>query len=104
MERKPHLFWPLALIAAGILWILIQLGNIPAANLWALSYVWPLLLIGAGVSLILRPYWSWASPPISALVVGVLFLSVLFAARLGWDRIPAVSSGGSFFGVSTTRG
>ena len=39
MERKLHLFWPLALIAAGVIWILIEVGSIPAANLWALAYV-----------------------------------------------------------------
>lgn len=105
MDRRLHLFWPLFLIAAGVLWILIELGTIPAANLWALSYVWPLLLVGAGVSLILRPYWPYASPLISALVIAILFLSVLFAAQIGWNRVPSLGlSNGSFFGIGTERG
>lgn len=105
MERKLHLFWPLALIAAGVIWILIEVGSIPAANLWALAYVWPLLLIGAGVSLILRPYWRFASPVISAGVVAVLFLSVLLAGPLGWNHVPSLGiSNGTFFGLSTERG
>src|SRR5512140_1614326 len=105
MERRPHLFWPLALIASGILWILIELGRIPASNLWALTYVWPLLLVGAGVSLILRPYWRFAGPAVSALIIAVLFLSVLFAGQLGWNRVPAFGSdGGLFYWGATTRG
>ncbi len=105
MERRLHLFWPLALIAAGVLWILIELGRIPAANLWALTYVWPLLLIGAGVSLILRPYWRFAGPVISALVIVILFLSVLFAGRLGWTQWPSLEfTNGTFFGHETARG
>src|SRR5512138_1158380 len=105
MERKLHLFWPLVLIAAGVLWILIDLGTVPAANLWALIYVWPLLLVGAGVSLILRPYWRYASPVISALVIAALFLSVLFAAQIGWNRLPSFGlSNGTFFGMGPERG
>ncbi len=105
MERKLHLFWPLALIAAGAIWILIELGTIPAANLWALTYVWPALLIGAGISLILRPYWRFASPVVSAFVIGILFLSVYFAAPLGWNQLPAIDfSHGTLFWGGTVRG
>src|SRR5512146_1278658 len=105
MERRPHLFWPLALIAAGILWILIQLGRIPVSNLWALTYLWPLLLVGAGVSLILRPYWRFAGAVISAVVIAILFLAVVFAGQIGWNRVPLIGAdGGSFFFGATERG
>ena len=104
MERRSQLFWPLALIAAGILWILVQTGNMPAANLWALTYLWPLLLIGAGVSLILRPYRAWAAPVVSALVVAILFLAVLFAGQIGWDRVPGAAAGGRIFWGPVARG
>ncbi len=105
MERRLHLFWPLALIAAGVIWILVVLGTIPAANLWALTYVWPVLLIGAGVSLILRPYWRFGSPVISAVVIAIVLLSVLFAAQLGWNQLPAVDFGhGTLFWGGTARG
>ncbi len=105
MERRLHLFWPLALIAAGVIWILVVLGTIPAANLWALTYVWPVLLIGAGVSLILRPYWRFASPVVSAVIIAIVLLSVLFAAQLGWNQLPAVDfSHGTLFWGGTVRG
>ncbi len=105
MERKYDFFWPLALIAAGVTWILIDVGTIPVANLWVLTYLWPVLLIGAGLSILLRPYWRYAGSVISVLVVAGLFLAVLFAGQLGWDRFPGYALNGvSIFGGSAVRG
>ena len=105
MERRVNLFWPLVLIAAGALWILIQLGKIPFENLWALAILWPFLLIGAGLSLLLRPYWRYASALMSFLVVGGLFCAVVFAAQFGWNHMPdRIFDGGIFFGGPSARG
>ena len=105
MERRTSLFWPLALIAAGMLWILIQLGKIDVSNLWALTYLWPFLLICAGIGLILRPYWRWAGLMTSLLAVGGLFLGVFFAAPLGWNSVPTgIVDGAWFLGASSERG
>lgn len=105
MERRYHLFWPLVLIAAGILWMLIELGTIPASNLWVLTYVWPILLIGAGLSILLRPYWRYSGEVISLVVVAGLFLAVIFAGRLGWSRYPGLGIGSySIFAGPGVRG
>jgi len=86
MERKLSLFWPLALIAIGVLWLLVSAERVPVANLWELAQLWPFLLIGAGLSLILRGYWKYAPVAVDVLLVLGAFLVVLFAPRLGWDR------------------
>jgi hypothetical protein len=84
-ERERHsLFFPLALIAAGVIWILISMGKIPAENLWALARFWPFLLIGAGVGLILRSFWAPARMLVDVLVVGAAVLVIVFAPQLGW--------------------
>ena len=84
-ERERHsLFFPLVLIAAGFIWILISMGRIPAENLWALARFWPFLLIGAGVGLILRSYWAPARMLVDMLVVGAAVLAIVFAPQLGW--------------------
>ncbi len=84
MERKRSLFWPLFLIAAGAVWLLIQSGTIPATNLWALTHIWPLLLIGAGVGLILRSFWKYAGILLDIIIIGGAVLAIVYAPRLGW--------------------
>jgi hypothetical protein len=87
MEKK-SLFWPLFLIAAGAVWLLIQSGRIPSANLWALTYIWPGLLIAAGVSLILKSFWKYAPMLVDVAVVGGAVLAILYASQLGWTSAP----------------
>lgn len=87
--RNRSLFWPFFLIAAGIVWLLVELHNLPIENLWALMYIWPFLLMAAGVSLILRARWPVTRGFVSGLTVLGMLLSVLFAPQLGWNRAPA---------------
>ena len=58
--RHRSLFWPLTLIAAGVVWLLISLHVIPSENLWALTHIWPYVLIALGVGLLLGAQWRIA--------------------------------------------
>jgi hypothetical protein len=100
--RPRSYFWPLVLIGAGVVWLLVELGKIPVANLWALANLVPYLLLALGVALILRTRWPAVYPVISALVVAGMLLAILFAPQLGWATPPSwgwswgdVQSGGS---------
>ena len=84
MEHKRSLFGPLLLIAAGVIWLLVKSGNIPSANLWALTHIWPFLLIAAGIGLILRPYWKYTSYILDVIIIGGAVLAIVYAPRLGW--------------------
>src|SRR4030095_11376415 len=84
MEHPRSLFGPLLLIAVGAVWLLIKSGNIPAANLWALTHIWPYLLIAAGLGIILRPYWRYTSVFLAVIIIGGAILAILYAPRLGW--------------------
>jgi hypothetical protein len=88
MQTTRSLFGPLLLIAAGAMWLLVQSGNVPASNLWALASIWPFLLIVAGLGLILRSYWSYTYLAVDIFIIGGVFLAVLFAPRMGWDTPP----------------
>lgn len=89
-KNYPSLFFPLALIAAGAMWLLIQAGIVPRENVWALTHVWPFVLIALGLGLILRGVWHDAAGiVVSVLIVGGVFLAVMFAPRLGWAQAPA---------------
>jgi hypothetical protein len=86
-ERNDRsLFFPLALIAAGVIWILVSMGRIPAENLWALVNFWPFLLIAAGLGLILRSFWRGSQLLVDVLIVGGAVLAIVFAPQLGWTK------------------
>jgi hypothetical protein len=87
--KERSIFWPLVMIAAGVLWILIGVGIVPRANLWALTHTLPFLLIALGIGLILRAYWRFAGMLVSLLVVAGAALSVFYAPQLGWDNPPS---------------
>lgn len=101
MEQKKSLFWPLLLIAAGVLWLLVKAGTVPSSNLWALTHIWPFLLIAAGVGIILRPYWQYTSIAMDVLIIGGALLAILYAPQLGWaspSMLTMFNDGDSFIG------
>jgi hypothetical protein len=87
--KERSIFWPLVMIAAGVLWILIGIGTIPQANLWALTHTLPYLLILLGFGLILRAYWRSAGMLVSVLVVAGALLAIVYAPQLGWNDPPS---------------
>ena len=91
MEHRRSLFGPLLLIAAGIIWLLVKSGTIPAANLWALTHIWPFLLIAAGLGIILRSYWKYTSMVLDVLIIGGAILAILYAPQLGWTNPSIIS-------------
>lgn len=101
MEQKKSLFWPLLLIAAGVIWLLVKAGTIPSANLWALTHIWPFLLIAAGLGIILRPYWQYTSIALDVLIIGGAVVAILLAPQFGWARpsmFAMFNNGESFIG------
>jgi hypothetical protein len=107
------IFWPLFLVAAGVLWLLASNGVISPNNLWVLVQFWPVLLIALGLDLLLRQRWAWAGNLVTLLTVTAAVLAVIFAPRLGlaapagswWSWIPFSFSGtpGSGNVVTQTR-
>ena len=87
--KERSIFWPLVMIATGVLWLMIGMNIIPRANLWALSHTLPYLLIALGLGLILRAYWRFAGMLVSLLVVAGAVMAVVYAPQLGWDNPPS---------------
>lgn len=86
MEQKRSIFWPLFLIAAGVIWLLVKAGTIPSANLWALTYIWPFVLIALGVGIILRSFWKHAFILVDLVLIGGAVLAILYASQMGWNH------------------
>jgi energy-converting hydrogenase Eha subunit A len=89
MKEHRSIFWPLTLIAAGVLWLMVVMKVIPAANLWALTHIWPYVLIALGMGLILRTLWKPLGVVISTLIVVGAMAAVFYAPQLGWAGAPA---------------
>lgn len=54
---RPSFFFPIALITAGVIWLLVNSGRVPVDNVYRLLPYWPILLILAGLSILLRHIW-----------------------------------------------
>jgi hypothetical protein len=98
MKEPRSLFFPLAILAAGVIWLLVSLQVIPAANVWALTHLLPFFLMALGLGLILRSFWTPAWMVVSALVVVGAVLAIVYAPQLGWASAPAWSFGPDFGG------
>lgn len=75
-REQPDFFFPVALITAGAVWLMINQGLIAQQNLVRLLPLWPLLLILGGLSLILRQLW-WPLPSLLWLAAGTFVIWVL---------------------------
>ena len=89
--KERSIFWPLVMIATGVLWLMVGMEMIPRANLWALVHIFPFVLIALGLGLILRAYWRFAGMLVSLLVVAGAVMAVFYAPQLGWDAVPGWS-------------
>ena len=98
------IFWPLVLIALGVLWLLSNFGVIASANMWGLLQFWPVLLIAVGLDLIFRQRWPWAGNLIALITVTLAVLAVVFAPRLGLAAPGAGLFGWRSFTVGGIRG
>lgn len=90
MKERTY-FWPLVLIAAGLLWLFSSMGMMPATHLWALVHMLPYVLIALGFGLILRAFWRPAGMLVSLLVVTGAVFGVVYAPQFGWDQAPGWS-------------
>jgi len=86
--KERSIFWPLVMIATGVLWLMVGMNIIPRANLWALLHLFPFLLIALGLGLILRAYWRFAGMLVSLLVVAGAVMAVVYAPQFGWNNAP----------------
>jgi hypothetical protein len=85
--RHSSFFFPIALITAGVVWLLVNNGTIPVENLYRLVPFWPVLLIMAGLSLLFRRIW-W---PLNALMWAVVAVLVVWLLTTGSAFLPKLS-------------
>jgi len=102
--KERSIFWPLVMIATGLLWLMVGMQIIPRANLWALLHLFPFLLIALGLGLILRAYWRFAGMLVSLLVVAGAVMAVFYAPQFDWNSAPRWSWPLDWFDFGTEIG
>jgi hypothetical protein len=81
--RRTSIFFPSLLVAAGVLWLLAEMGRITFTNFLAINVLWPIVLIALGLGLILGSRWRFAWNAIALAVVTLTTLAIIFAPQLG---------------------
>jgi hypothetical protein len=79
-------FWPILLIGVGVIWLLGNLGIIPALNLWLLLRMWPLILIVIGLDILIGRRSSLAGALIGLGALVVIVAVLVAGPRLGLAR------------------
>ena len=88
--HKPYrsFFWPVILIGAGLIWLLVNLEILPTTNLWILLRLWPVLIILAGLDVLFTRRLSFLGALLALLLlVGVIFI-LLNGGQLNLEDAP----------------
>ncbi len=85
MNERPYrsLFWPIILIGIGLIWLLGNLGVIPAANFGILGSLWPLILIVIGLDILFARRSPLAGALIGLAAIAVVIFALIAGPALG---------------------
>jgi hypothetical protein len=92
------LFWPVVLVGVGVIWLLGNLGLLPASGYIVLVRFWPLLLIAVGVDIIFARRSPALGGLIGAAAVAAALGLVIAGPSLGLDE------NARLFGMPLTAG
>lgn len=100
----------LALVAAGALWLLVEIGFVPRLLLAVMATWWPIFLIGAGLDLVLPrfhpfqiPFTAWASVVVFGVALFALTVSATSDNSFVVDHGPSVEAVDITLELSSSR-
>lgn len=91
-SRQPYrsIFWPILLIAGGVVWLLINLDIIPGWSWWNLWRLWPLLLVAIGVDLLFARRSPLLGAVLGVVTIGLAVVLLAAGPALGLPAVPSV--------------
>ena len=89
-QRNPYhsFFWPVIMLGAGVIWLLVNLNIISTYDLRVLSRLWPILIILAGLDVL----FSQKLPLLGLLLALLLIASVILLLVLGNPFVSQIMS------------
>ncbi len=91
-HRRHSFFWPIILVGVGLIWLLINLGYVPAISIGQVLKFWPVLLIVLGMDMILGRRFPWAGTLIGLLAVAGVIAFLLMSPNLGIQAAPQMQT------------
>jgi len=90
-QRNPYhsFFWPVIMLGAGVIWLLVNLNIISTYNLRVLYRLWPILIILAGLDVL----FSRKLPLLGALLALLMIAGVILLLVLGSPFVTRIMSG-----------
>ena len=82
-RRRRGVFWPLLLIALGLLFLLQTMGFISGVSWLAIASLWPILLILIGLDIAFAGRWPLATLAAEVVVIAAGLALVAYAPNLG---------------------
>jgi len=92
-DKPRSVFWPVILIAIGLVWLLGNLNILPGFNFSLLVNLWPLLLIAGGLNLLIGRRAPVLRAFVALLFIGIAIAYVYLAPGLGLVKTPEVLHG-----------
>jgi len=91
-ERSSYrsLFWPIVLIGAGALWLLSNLGLLPAWSWGSLWRLWPLALIAVGLDMLVARRSAILGAILALAVIGLMVVAIVLGSSLNLGTPAAV--------------
>lgn len=83
-NRNRSFFWPIILIGAGLVWLLVNLNIIAPVSPNALLRLWPIILVVIGLDLLFGRNNQWMGALIGILAVGAVVGFLVAGPSQGW--------------------
>jgi len=104
LRRRRGVFWPLLLIALGLVFLLENYGFISGVSWLAIASLWPILLILIGLDIAFAGRWPLATLAAEVLVIAAGLALVAYAPNLGPGLVFDGRTGPGQSDVTVARG
>jgi hypothetical protein len=87
-KKRHSFFWPIVLIGAGVVWLLVNFNIIEPITIGSILQFWPLLLVLLGLDILFGRRFAWLGSVFGVLAVGAVIFFLVYGPKYGWTQSP----------------